>query len=114
MLTSKKSINLIVVSSVNIETTGPIILSTTTWENEGGVYLGSKNETEPVLLGEQTVELLNKLLIQLSNLSFALSVDVVPPGGGKLVLTSQAASQLNDTLAKLNPYSLLSKRVRTA
>ena len=114
LLTSKKSINLNAVSSVNIETTGPIILSTTTWENEGGVYLGSKNETEPVLLGEQTVELLNKLLIQLSNLSFALSVDVVPPGGGKLVLTSQAASQLNDTLAKLNPYSLLSKRVRTA
>lgn len=114
LLTSKKSINLNAVNSINAETTGPIVLSTTTWENEGGVYLGSKNETEPVLLGEQTVELLNKLLTQLSNLSFALSADIVPPGGGKLVLTSQAASQLTDTLSKLNPYTLLSKRVRTA
>ena len=95
LLASKKSINWNAIDSINLETTGPIILATTTWENKGGVYLGSNKNTEPVLLGEQTVELLTKLLSQLKNLSNALATDIVPPGGGPLPLTSQIASNMS-------------------
>ena len=62
MLSSQKSINLNALDSINIDTTGPIVL-------EGGqVLLGSREATESVLLGDSTVDLLQGLISDLSSL----------------------------------------------
>jgi hypothetical protein len=55
LLSSKKSINLNAVENVNIDSPNTIIQS----EN---VYLGSKNATEPVLLGDSTIATLASIL----------------------------------------------------
>lgn len=114
LLASKKSINLNAINSVNIETTGPIVLETNPISGNGGVYLGSQANTQPVLLGDSTVDLLNTLISQVKLLANSLSNDVIPPGGGKLPLTSANASNVSTTLNTLDTSILLSSTVRTS
>ena len=62
LLSSAKSINLNAVDSINIDTTGPIVLESSQ------VLLGSSEATESALLGDSTVELLQNLISDLVSL----------------------------------------------
>jgi len=109
LLSSTKTINLNAVSSVNIDTPTTIIQS-----NE--VYLGSKDATEPVLLGDSTVNLLHTLVQNLKAFTDICSTVVGTAPGVPLGPLNAAASQLSITLAQLdiNLDSTKSKYVKTA
>jgi len=90
LLSSKKSIGLNAVESVNIDTNQTIIKS-------DKVLLGGKNATESVLKGDQTISILSDLITELINLTTAL-VTVTPQGGPAV---SSAASQLLPKLTNI-------------
>ena len=108
LLSSIKTINLNAVSSVNVDTPTTIIQS-----NE--VYLGSKDATEPVLLGDSTVNLLHTLVQNLKAFTDICSTVVGTAPGVPLGPLNAAASQLSVTLAQLdiNLDSTKSKYVKT-
>ena len=90
LFSSKKSINLNAVESINIDAPTTVIQSTNT-------YIGSKNATEPLLLGNQTVDLLNQLITNLSGfMTICSTVASVP-----IPQLNTAASQLNVSLQAL-------------
>ena len=109
LLSSKKSINLNAVSSVNIDTPDTIIQST-------NVYLGSKDATEPVLLGDTTVSLLKTLVQNLQSFMQICSTLVGVPSGAPLAPLNAISSQLITTLSQLNTNldNTKSKYVKTA
>jgi hypothetical protein len=94
LLSSKKSINLNAVDGVNIDT--PIV----TLQSEK-IYLGSKNATEPLLLGDQTVNLLNQLISNLSSFATICSTLIAPPTGAPIAPLNVAATQLVGSLNAL-------------
>ncbi len=104
LLSSAKSINLNSNSGVNIDT------STFTVQSKN-IYLGSKNATEPLLLGNQTVKLLNQLINNLSGFMSVCSTAVSTPAGTPLSQLNIAATQINTSLKALqaNLESLKSK-----
>ena len=104
LLSSNKSINLNSIDSVNIDSPQTIIQS----EN---VYLGSKNANEPLLLGNQTIKLLDQLITNLSGFMTICSSAVSTPPGTPLVQLNVAATQVNSSLQSLqaNLDSLKSK-----
>jgi hypothetical protein len=109
LLSSKKSINLNAVESINFDTTGPVVLQS------GEVYLGSKNATEPVLLGQSTINLLQTLLQELATLTNILSLQVGVPPGAPLAPTNTQAALTNTTITNLITQlnGLLSNSVKT-
>lgn len=109
LLSSQKSINLNAVISVNIDTPDTIIQST-------NVYLGSKDATESVLLGDTTVSLLKTLVQNLQSFMQICSTLVGVPAGTPLAPLNAVASQLITTLSQLNANldSTKSKYVKTA
>jgi len=108
LLSSQKSIGFTAVESINFDTTNDIILQA------GGVYLGSKNATEQVLLGNTTVQLLNTLIVELVKLTNTLTTAQVT-GFGPLVTVNGQAAIINTTLLNLQAQlnTLLSNSVRT-
>jgi hypothetical protein len=94
LLSSAKSINLNGVESVNIDAPTTIIQSTNT-------YIGSKNANEPLLLGNQTVNLLNQLISNISGFMTICSSAVSTPPGTPLVQLNIAAAQVNTSLQAL-------------
>ena len=88
LFSSKKSINLNAVESVNI------IQSTNT-------YIGSKNATEPLLLGNQTINLLNQLISNLSGFMTVCSKLTSTPPGTLILPLNVAADQVNTSLQAL-------------
>jgi len=94
LLSSAKSINLNGVESVNIDSPTTVIQSTNT-------YIGSKNANEPLLLGNQTVNLLNQLISNLSGFMTICSTAVSTPPGTPLVQLNVAAAQVNTSLQAL-------------
>jgi hypothetical protein len=109
LLSSKKSINLNAVSSINIDAPNTIIQST-------NVYLGSKDATESVLLGDTTVSLLKTLVQNLQSFTQICSTLVGVPPGTPLAPLNAVASQLTTTLSQLstNLDNIKSKYVKTA
>ena len=95
LLSSKKSINLNAISSINIDAPNTIIQST-------NVYLGSKDATESVLKGDTTTDLLRKLINNLQSFMTICSKQVGVPPGAPLDPLNTAASQLVTTLSQLN------------
>jgi hypothetical protein len=92
LLSSIKSINLNAIESINFDTTGPVILQA------GEVYLGSKNATESVLLGNSTIDLLRTLLIQLADLTNTLSLQIGVSPGAPLAPTNTVAALTTITI----------------
>ena len=93
LLTSKKSVGLNAVESVNIDSPKTIIQSSQ-------VYLGGKEATEPVLLGDKTYDILKVLINDLSSLAQSLSTQVgVPPGALLEPTATIAKSILSNTTA---------------
>jgi hypothetical protein len=109
LLSSKQSINLNAVTSVNIDAPDTIIQS-------NNVYLGSKDATQPVLLGNTTVQLLNQLITNLNSFMTICSTVVSTAPGTPLGPLNMAASQMMTTLNQLqaNLEGTKSKYVKTA
>jgi len=91
LLSSNKSINLNGVESVNIDAPTVTIQS-------GKLYLGSKNATQPLLLGNSTISTLNYLIKNLSEFLQVCSTLVATAPGTPLVPFNLAASQLSTQL----------------
>lgn len=108
LLSSQKSIGFTAIESINFDTTNDIILQA------GDVYLGSKNATEQVLLGNTTVNLLNTLIGELIKLTNTLATAQVT-GFGPLATVNGQAAVINTTLLNLQAQlnTLLSNSVRT-
>lgn len=109
LLSSKQSVNLNAVTSVNIDAPETIIQSNT-------IYLGSKDATQPVLLGNTTVQLLNQLITNLNAFMNICSTAVSTAPGTPLGPLNMAASQMITTLNQLqsNLEGTKSKYVKTA
>ena len=109
LFSSKKSINLNAVTSVNIDAPETIIQS-------NNVYLGSKDATQPVLLGNTTVQLLNQLITNLNAFMNICSTAISTAPGTPLGPLNMAASQMITTLNQLqsNLEDIKSKYVKTA
>jgi hypothetical protein len=91
LFSSKKSINLNAQEGVNID-------APTVTLQSGKVYLGSKNATEPLLLGNKTIATLNNLITNLSAFLQICSTVVSTAPGTPLVPLNLAASQLSSQL----------------
>ena len=94
LLTSKKSVNLNAVESVNIDSPKTIVQSPE-------VYLGGKNAVEPILLGDKTYDILKVLVDDLNSLATSLSTQVGVPPGVLLAPTAGIASQIVSNTTKL-------------
>jgi hypothetical protein len=108
LLSSKQSVNLNAITSVNIDAPDTIIQS-------NNVYLGSKDATQPVLLGNTTVQLLNQLITNLNAFMLVCSTAVGTAPGSPLGSLNFAASQMITTLNQLqaNLEGTKSKYVKT-
>jgi hypothetical protein len=91
LLSSKKSINLNAIDGVNIDTPSLTIQS-------GNVYLGSKNATEPILLGNKTIATLDTLINNLSAFLQVCSTITSTSPGTFIVPLNVAADQLSSQL----------------
>jgi hypothetical protein len=91
LFSSAKSINLNAIDGVNFDTPTVTIQSRNT-------YIGSKNATEPLLLGNRTIETLNNIISNLSGFLQICSSLVSTPPGTPLVPLNVAATQLNQQL----------------
>jgi hypothetical protein len=108
LLSAKKSINLNAVASVNIDAPDTIIQS-------NNVYIGSKDATQPVLLGNTTVQLLSQLITNLNAFMNICSTVVSTAPGVPIAPLNMAASQMVTTLNQLqvNLEDTKSKSVKT-
>lgn len=77
LLSSFDTINLNSLNSINLDSPKTVISSPE-------IYLGDKNATEPVILGDTFLDDLNKLLLSLVSLSNALTTPIASPGPGPL------------------------------
>jgi len=94
LLSSNKSINLNSQNGLNIDT------NTATFQTQN-IYLGSKNATEPLLLGNQTVNLLKELIINLQAFMQVAAVQVSTPLGTPLGPLNAAANNMSLILQNL-------------
>lgn len=108
MFSSAKSISLSSVDSVNIDTKEHII-------DANNIKLGSKDATESLMLGNKTVDMLSKILDELTSVMGQLSsLTSLPPGAPFVPLNAQAIqSQLKLNLYKNQLKTLLSKQNKT-
>ena len=91
LLSSGKSINLNAYQSVNIDTNNVYIQS-------NKMYLGSKDATEPLLLGDQTVALLDELISNLKSFMTICETLISTPAGTPIVPLNSIASAIKSNL----------------
>jgi hypothetical protein len=105
LLSSALTINFNAVKGFNFDTNANFVIQSKQ------IKLGSKNANEPLLLGNQTVNLLNQLITNLSGFMTICSTTVSTPPGTPLVQLNLAATQVNSSLQALqaNLESLKSK-----
>jgi hypothetical protein len=94
LLSSAKSVNLNAVESVNIDSPKTIV-------NSNKIYLGSKDATEPLLLGESTYQLLKSLIDNLQAFSQIISTSV-PTVEASLAPINTAAAEFNTVLVTIS------------
>ena len=102
LFSSKKTINLNSVESINID-------SPTFVANSKNIFLGDKNATEPVILGDTFLRDLKQLLTQLITLSTALQSPIGTPGPSapNLIIAGPAQAMVtnaNNMLNRINNY----------
>lgn len=94
LLSSAKSINLNSQDSVNIDSKNKVVV------NSPQILLGDKSATEPLLLGNKTVDLLRDVLTSFQSILNQLQVlQSLPPGSPFAPLNIQAAVS-NQTISK--------------
>lgn len=105
MLSSALTISFNAVKGFNFDTNTNFVVQSRQ------IKLGSKLATEPLLLGNQTVNLLNQLITNLSGFMTICSTVISTPPGTPLIQLNIAASQVNSSLLALqaNLESLKSK-----
>lgn len=91
LLSSGKSINLNSYQSVNIDTENVFIQS-------NKIYLGSKDADEPLLLGNQTVQVLDELINNLKTFMNICQTLIGVPAGAPVVPLNSIASTINSNL----------------
>jgi hypothetical protein len=108
LLSSIKSVNLNAIESVNIDTPTTIIQS-------NKVLLGSKNATEPVLLGDSTIATLTSILNNLNEFLQVCSTVIVTSSPGDLIPLNASANIVSSKLdaIKSNLEKLKSNTVKT-
>lgn len=94
LLSSNKSVNLNAIESVNVDTDTMVIQS-------NKLYLGDKNADEPLLLGNQTVDLLEELIDSLQSFMDTCQTLVGVPAGVLMAPLNQKALIVNSTLTAL-------------
>ena len=113
LLSAQKSIGMSTNGSVNIDATSHYVSS-------NDIRLGSKNATQPVLLGDDTVEVLKQLTGAIKDLASILQVQRDYPGGNLTTsynavagnVLEQITNPSNGILAQLNNNSLKSKTTK--
>jgi len=112
LLSSKKTINLNAVEGVNIDTRGNYVIQAPK------IYLGDSedNLTQPIVLGDDLVSLLNDILTDLNTLARTLQNQIGVPIGTPLAPTSLTAQLVADKIPsyKRRVGQLLSNTTRTA
>ena len=94
LLSAAKSINLNSQDSVNIDSKNKVVI------NSPQIYLGSKDATEPLLLGNKTIDLLRDVLLAFQATLNQLQVlTSLPPGAPFAPLNVQSAVS-NQTISK--------------
>jgi len=94
LFSSKQSINLNAVTECNVDTPTVTIQS-------NKIYLGSKNATEPLLLGNRTIDTLNTIIDNLNSFLQICSVLVSTPPGTPLTTLNVAATQFSQQLLSI-------------
>jgi len=105
LLSSALTINFNAVKGFNFDTTANFVIQS------NQIKLGSKTANEPLLLGNQTVALLNQLITNLAGFCTICSTTVSTPAFTPIAQLNIAATQLNSSLLALqaNLESLKSK-----
>lgn len=91
LLSSAKSINLNAYQSVNVDTENVFIQS-------NKIYLGSKDADEPLLLGNQTVQVLDELINNLKTFMNICQTLIGVPAGAPMVPLNSISSTINSNL----------------
>ena len=107
LLYSNKSINLSAYSSINFDTNGDIILESSK------IYLGSKDATEQVVLGNTLKTQLDTLITALNTFATICASQVSQPSGTQLAAIVSAAETLKNALNKVNTSNILSDDIYT-
>ena len=109
LLSSKKSINLNAVESVNIDAATQTVIQTPE------LYLGGIETAQPVVLGNDLVDLLTKILNDLSFLTGALQNQLGVPVGTPIGPTNLVAQAINDKIGgyKAELSNILSNTTKT-
>ena len=109
LLSSAKSINLNTVESVNIDAATQTIIQTPE------LYLGGIETAQPVVLGDDLVNLLNKVLTDLEFLTGALQNQLGVPVGSPIGPTNLVAQAINDKIGgyKAELSNVLSNTTKT-
>lgn len=94
LFSSTKSVGLNSLESVNIDSPKTVIQS-------NNIYLGDKDATEPILLGNQTTILLNQLIVNLKAFTEICSVLVSTPPGTPLGPLNAVSKQFATVLGTL-------------
>ena len=112
LLSAQQSIGMSTNGSVNIDATSHYISS-------NDIKLGSKNATQPVLLGNDTIEVLKQLANAVKDLASILQVQRDYPNGALVTSYNSVADNVltqinsaNGILAQLNDNSLKSKTTK--
>ena len=106
LLSSAQTIGFNAVKGFNFDTKANFVV------NAPSIKLGSKNATEPLLLGNKTTDLLSKLVINLKAwMTVASPLFASTPGGvaGLPTITSQLVSILSELETNLNQGTIKSK-----
>lgn len=106
LLSSAQTIGFNAVKGFNFDTKANFVV------NAPSIKLGSKNATEPLLLGNKTTDLLSKLVINLKAwMTIASPLFASTPGGvaGLPTITSQLVSILSELETNLNQGTIKSK-----
>lgn len=109
LLSSAKSINLNTVESVNIDAATQTVIQTPE------LYLGGIETAQPVVLGDDLVNLLNKVLTDLEFLTGALQTQLGVPVGSPIGPTNLVAQAINDKIGgyKAELSNVLSNTTKT-
>ena len=109
LLSSAKSINLNTVESVNIDAATQTVIQTPE------LYLGGIETAQPVVLGNDLVDLLSKVLTDLDFLTGALKNQLGVPVGNPIGPTNLVAQAINDKIGgyKAELSNILSNTTKT-
>lgn len=109
LLSSAKSINLNTIESVNIDAATQTVIQTPE------LYLGGIETAQPVVLGDDLVKLLTKVLDDLSFLTSALQNQLGVPVGTPIGPTNLVAQAINDKIGgyKAELSNILSNTTKT-